>query len=262
MTHTDEELALIYQSRDTSQIIRARFKGLPWADIAKTSEVTLGGIGGIGSWLALYLARAGCYTTGYDFDTIETHNFGGQLYPLGTEGQLKTDQAGWVIDTFCGEGFKLFEPMGEFVEDSYISEVAIAAFDSIPARQLMYKAWLKYIKTLNKEDRKKALFVDGRMGSEFFQLRFVKGDAKKSTLKLYEKSFEGFEHLKDGGNAEPCTQRATSHVGSGIAVEIMGVLANHWSNQNKEQLIERPIPFYIERNYVLGTFEIKYTEYE
>ena len=65
-----------------------RFKEAPWflsvpeeeKAVIHYSTINIGGAGGIGSWTALFLSRAGFYTYVQDFDTIETHNIGGQFF--------------------------------------------------------------------------------------------------------------------------------------------------------------------------------------
>ena len=57
----------------------ARFKDEPW--FPENDEYCMvGGAGGIGSWLTFFLVRAGFSPIVYDFDTIEEHNLGGQLF--------------------------------------------------------------------------------------------------------------------------------------------------------------------------------------
>ena len=70
--------------------IGTRFSGLDWAerinhlkkyypDAAILQPVVIGA-GGIGSWLSILLSRIGVQPMIIDYDTIENHNLGGQLF--------------------------------------------------------------------------------------------------------------------------------------------------------------------------------------
>ena len=61
-----------------------RFKDAPWFP-ERDEVVMIGGAGGIGSWLTFLLVRAGFKPTVYDFDVIEEHNIGGQLFRMGAK---------------------------------------------------------------------------------------------------------------------------------------------------------------------------------
>ena len=65
----------------------SRFKGLPWYE--HLQQVNILGAGGIGSWVALSLARQGHKVLVQDYDRVEPHNLGGQLYSSKSIGKLK-----------------------------------------------------------------------------------------------------------------------------------------------------------------------------
>ena len=69
--------------------VLARFSDAPWA--SEIRSITIGGAGGLGSWLAMFLARVGHRIDIYDFDHVGTENIGGgQFYSERQAGQAKT----------------------------------------------------------------------------------------------------------------------------------------------------------------------------
>ena len=59
----------------------ARFSGATWYERIQTKKVALAGLGGIGSWVALMLARVKVeWIYLWDPDTVETVNMAGQLF--------------------------------------------------------------------------------------------------------------------------------------------------------------------------------------
>ena len=54
------------------------FQDAPWFD--SSFRVTIGGLGNIGSWTSLLLARMGYELYLYDYDTVEYRNIGSQFY--------------------------------------------------------------------------------------------------------------------------------------------------------------------------------------
>ena len=76
------------------------FRGLPWFEMTNDMYCTIGGAGGIGSWLALFLSRAGIRPTIYDFDYVERRNMGGQFYSQEDIGRPKVQALASNIRNF------------------------------------------------------------------------------------------------------------------------------------------------------------------
>ncbi len=66
-----------------------RFSDAPW--YRPGIECTVGGAGGIGSWLAFFLGRQECVIALFDMDSIDETNLGGQLYSLEDIGNNKAE---------------------------------------------------------------------------------------------------------------------------------------------------------------------------
>src|SRR5690606_481075 len=78
-----------------------RFKDAPC--FPQRDELVMnGGAGGIGSWFTLFLSKSRFKPTVYDFDRIEEHNTGGQLFRHEDVGSLKVDAVQKIVLDFCG----------------------------------------------------------------------------------------------------------------------------------------------------------------
>ena len=213
-----------------------RFKDISWAKVAHTKVLMLGGLGSIGSWTALLLARAGFTINGFDFDTIEEHNLGGQLFAGIQVGVSKADAIKHVVDKFApGNRFNAhsikLEFTGKDLKDNnpIFTSYVITGFDNMKSRKQMFEAWLIARPTF--ED--KGFFIDGRMRAEGFQIYFVQnnGDIIK-----YQRTLFNDKDVPD----EICTIKATSHVGAIIGGLITAAVANYFGDQQGDP---RMVPF-------------------
>ena len=220
---------------------RDRFKGAPWMS-DKELTVLIGGAGGIGSWTALLLKRAGFEIGIYDDDTIESHNLGGQLFRKSDIGTPKVDAVEDVIKQFCGEEITTFNE--RVVEDSMTNGLVVMAFDNMKARKVMYESWKKEF-----GNNPIALLIDGRLIAEQIQVFCIRGNSADMTT--YEK-----EHLFDDEEVEDaaCTFKQTSHFAAGIAFLITTFLTNHVANV-LEKNEGRQIPFFTQYYGPLNMFE-------
>ena len=229
----------------------SRFKDAPWFP---TEEVhcIVGGSGGIGSWLTLLLARATFTPIIYDFDTIEEHNMGGQLFPKRLIGKTKVEALKEVVKDFADT--EIIANNEKYQEDSMSHHYVFSAFDNMKARKDMFAAWKEYVKEWE-EDRAVIesvsendeditvlppfvpIFIDGRLTAEQLQIFCVTPDK----IEEYEK------HLFDDSEVEdaPCTMKQTSHSAAMIASHMVAFFTNHYTN-NMVGEKDRNIPFFWE----------------
>jgi len=214
-------------------IYHSRFKDAIWHSYQK--EVTIGGAGGIGSWLALYLSRIGIDMRIFDFDTIDFTNLGGQLYPENAIGEAKVTAVSNVVRQFSGNKVRV-KDCGKLdlttPDDENILPLTFACFDSIAARKALFEKWLSMY-NMKRFDRP-AMFFDGRMTAESFQIYCVAPkDADKYRLTLFD----------DGLIPDlPCSLKATSHIGGHIGAMLTEFFTNFLTNQ-KQGRDERTVPF-------------------
>ena len=208
-----------------------RFKDAPWFP-QRDELVMIGGAGGIGSWLAFFLTRAGFKPTIYDFDVIEEHNVGGQLFRNSDVGLPKVSALFNIIKEFCGSEINTFNERID--ENSPTHYFMFSAFDNMRARKDLFEVWKKSIPNCPVTP----IFIDGRLTMEQLQIFCVTPDK----IEEYEQN-----HLFDDSEVEdaPCTMKQTSHSAAMIASHMVGSFTNHITNIYEREII-RDVPFYYE----------------
>lgn len=247
---SDEEIAnrIIQESLNSERQVdqfRQRFSGASWYELVQQQEVILAGLGGIGSFVSLFLSRLNPkLITMYDPDIFETHNMSGQLVQNYNVGRSKIAVA---VD-ICVQYSNYHGVVGinEFYgSDSAVSNVMICGFDNMVARNVFFKNW----KTANlgKAD---SLFIDGRLSLENFQIFSITGD-NLVAIEDYEKNhlFSDSEVLE-----QQCSLKQTSHMAGMIGSLITGNFVNYCNNLNPDNF-ERPLPFLIEYNGIINKFD-------
>jgi len=217
-----------------------RFKEAPWflsmpeeeKVLIPYSTINIGGAGGIGSWTALFLSRAGFYTYVQDFDTIETHNIGGQFFRPDDTGFFKVDILQKLIYEFTGSHTCSVstEAVGNFTP-GYL--FMVSAFDNMKARKMFFEAWKKSLINYG-IGSKDGLFIDGRLSMEGYEIYCVTPDK----IKEYEETLFLDEEVED----LPCTMKQTTHVAAMIGSQITALFTNHVTNIRAGKAI-RSVPF-------------------
>lgn len=221
-----------------------RFKDAPWFPKEET-HVVVGGSGGIGSWLTLMLARANYIPMIYDFDTIEEHNIGGQLFSKKHIGKSKVEALSEVVKDFADTD--VFKYNEKYTKDSMSHHYVFSAFDNMKARKDMFESWKAYVKewldfiniseatSETIESRPHVpIFIDGRLTMEQVQIFCVTPDK----IDDYEKELFDDSEVED----VPCTLKQTSHSAAMIASHMVGFFTNHFTNNQLEE-VDRNVPF-------------------
>ena len=185
------------------------FNSAPWFD--SSYRVVIGGLGNIGSWTSLLMARMGYELYLYDFDTVEHRNVGSQFYGPGDVGKTKEQAMKEHIRVVAGNA--KVNLMGKYEENSLADNIMIACFDKMLPRKQMFDKWLNFqLKKTVRDPKEVNIFIDGRSLAEVGTVFAVKSvpDAKE-----YEKTL--FSDDEDIGPAQVCSFKSTSHNGSMIA---------------------------------------------
>jgi hypothetical protein len=126
----------------------------------KLDDITVIGLGGIGSSVLMLLATMGFkYIRGYDGDNMEEHNFGTTLYPESWYNKdmdnKKASMATRVVKNYGGIDVDHDLHPYMYENDMALSDKVIVCTDSMDSRQLVYENWL------NLDTRQ--VFIDMRM---------------------------------------------------------------------------------------------------
>lgn len=211
-----------------------RFNSVDW--FGDFREMTIGGVGTIGSWLSLLLARTGEHEIiMYDDDRVEGINLSGQLFSKDDIGRSKTESARENIFRFTEISDQKVHSMNQrLTSESYVSAISFSCFDNMKARKEMFNKW----KTLENRE----LFIDGRMTIETYEVYVVKrGDEKRYEQTLFDDS-QVAEQI--------CSLKNTSHTGALIAARMVTSFTNHIANQIMGVDI-REVPFHFREDMQL-----------
>lgn len=237
-----------------NQVQASRFKDAPWYPKEQTIHVIVGGAGGIGSWLSLMLARAGFQPIVFDFDNIEEHNIGGQLFTK--EDAEKNVPKVEALKGLC-KHFADVDIMANntrYTKDSMSHHYVFSAFDNMQARKDMFANWKEYVKdwqdvnlVAGAEDKDKniPIFVDGRLLMEQLTIFCVTPE----TMEDYEQYlFDDSEVME-----APCTLKQTSHSAAMIASHMVGFFTNHYANNvigEDDRIVPFKWEYFIPINYL------------
>lgn len=228
-----------------------RFKDAPWYPGSSSRSriaTVIGGAGGIGSWLALLLARAAFVPYVYDNDTIEQHNLSGQLFRVNTNGSKKVSALKDIVRDFAGEDMYGFDE--RMTENTGTHRYFFSAFDNMVARQQCFKNWKQIYGAIDPN----SIFIDGRLTAEQMTIFCVRGG------RGFELDRETYEvtHLFNDDEAEEtiCTMKQTSHAAAMIASHMVGFFTNFYTNVIESDET-RTVPFHFEYFIPLNLLTIK-----
>lgn len=215
----------------------SRFSGAIWYDKVKQTAVTLAGVGGIGSWCALLLAKLNVFELDmYDFDRVEATNIAGQFYGINQIGNSKVSAVANSIRNYANYNNYVCRPE-RFVATSPANNIMICGFDNMTARKTFFKSWLARVNAST--DKSKLLFIDGRLNAEEFQIFAIQGDDTNAIEKYIN------EYLFDDSEVEEavCSYKQTSFMANMIASYMINIFVNFIANQC-DPIIPRDVPFF------------------
>lgn len=255
----------------TSERYNARYKDAPWY---KQYLITVGGLGGIGSWLAPVLARGGHSLYLFDGDTIEPSNIGGQFFYKEQVGRKKNASVLYHIERMTDNVevnlFDMYTP-----STNLATRIMFSCFDNMTARKLFFEKWLGYYRETEKSRARHidiygphsdtmpyqwegpACFIDGRLEAETGILYCVRNEQEAERWLS-----EWFPDEKLANH--PCTFAATTNnamLMAGLMVSTLNnVITNYVENMdmrvrpykttwdlptmtfNSEETVPNPVP--------------------
>jgi len=225
-----------------------RFKDLIWFKSALKRPVTVVGVGGIGSFTAFFLARAGFATTLIDHDIIDNTNMSGQLFSSNQVLMPKVDAIKETIQNFGGTKvaitLKQKFTRNSINQEDFIHPITIVGTDNMISRKEVFNTWKRKYLFLS-DYKKDIMFVDGRLNAESFQIFCIRNE---EDAERYEKYLYDDSEIPEVS----CTAKQTSHYAGGIAFNITRFVTNKILI---EQGLPADVPFEYNYNEVLQQVE-------
>lgn len=223
----------------------SRFSSAIWYNKIQEAEVTLAGVGGIGSYVGFLLSRLNiARLIVYDPDRVDASNMSGQFYNSSHIGKYKVNALAELMQNFS-HFWRYYMQALSFTRNTGIpGKIMICGFDNMSARKEFFESWENYISHyIPTTQKKECLFIDGRLAAEEFQVLCIKGDDTYN-INRYKQEF-----LFDDEEADPtiCSYKQTSFMANMIASVMTNLFVNFIANQC-DPLIDRDLPFFTKYN--------------
>lgn len=219
----------------------SRFSGAIWFDKIQKQNVLIAGVGGIGSNTAYLISRMHPNKLQlYDNDKVDNVNMSGQFFTCADLERFKVDAIANHLQKFS-HFFDTYSFRERVTEKTYLPPIVICGFDNMEARKITFYNWLTTLEGLTEAQKKKYLFIDGRLAAEKLQVFCMTGDDTYNQ-DLYKRDWlfseEEAEHAV-------CSYKQTSYCAMLIASIICNLFVNFCANMC-EPLINRDLPFFTE----------------
>ena len=211
-----------------SRLEFSRFSAAPF--VTDPLDITLGGLGGVGAYVAFFLSRLRHNLYCYEMDTVEDINLDCQFFKYEDLGKNKADAVADMIYKYCN---KHINPLGKYEKGCEVTPYCFAMFDNMEARKLMFEEWCKL-------PEKKKVFIDTRLQAEEFQIFCVH---KEEHTQMYLDSLRRDDEIPD----LPCSYKQTGHYAAMVSTQAVALLCNYLANQ--KHLVDigeeiREVPFF------------------
>jgi len=214
---------------NNKRVHSSRFGAAPFVT-KEPLNIVLGGLGGVGAYVAFFLSRLQHNLYCYEFDVVEDVNLDSQLFPYGSIGRKKADVVAEFCKTYSNNNLHLF---GKFEEGSFIADYCFAMFDNMHCRKMMFENWC--------ESTSKELFIDTRLQAEEFQVFCVKNTPED--IERYRASLKNDDEIEE----LPCTYKQTGHYAAMVATQAVALFTNYLANKHYMELFGeelRELPFF------------------
>lgn len=220
----------------------SRFSGAIWYEEIQKQTVTLAGVGGVGSYVGFLLGRLKPQRLIiYDPDRVEITNMSGQLYSHADVNDYKVVALANMIRRYAGYN-NIVALDNRFDANSEATDIMICGFDNMEARRVYHEKWKQRVLSYptGSNDRKKCLFIDGRLAAEEFQVLSIQGDDDRA-MKEYEDKW-----LFNDVEAEEtiCSYKQTTFMANMIASVMVNIFVNFVANLCNP-IIDRDVPFFM-----------------
>lgn len=211
-----------------------RFQSAEWFSELKSSNITIGGAGSLGSWLALMLARTNPdKIIVFDMDTVEDANLGGQFFGWENVGRDKISALSDNIYQFSRYSIQAYK---RYQRSDRTSHICFSCFDNMEARKDMFYTWLNLKPAISDKMNNSKLFIDCRLGFEYFQIFVVR--PLKNDVEAYLDTLFNDDEVAPA----PCSLKVNTFIPMMAASQMVAFYVNFLVNVKHNKRI-REVPF-------------------
>lgn len=218
-----------------------RFSGAEWFNEIQKARIIIAGIGGIGSNAAFQIARmAPSNITLYDDDKVERTNMAGQLYSVLDVGSYKADAIARMISMYTAAK-QVRAVTTKFSMSTEPGDIMICGFDNMSARKIFFSSWRAHLNHKTEKERKKCLYIDGRLSMDTLQILCITGDDEYN-ISRYKEEFLFTDFMAD---ATVCSMKQTTYLACMIGSLMTNLFTNFIANLLNPE-IPYDLPFFTE----------------
>lgn len=231
----------------------SRFSGTEWYNEIQRKRIIIAGMGGIGSNLAFQIARMHPDAiTLYDDDEVERANMSGQLFAHTDVGEFKVNAVANKIYNFTTTEHVMAVPE-KFTPDCEASDIMMCGFDNMEARGIFYRQWLVHVDSKPEEEKKKCLFLDGRLSIDTLQIFCITGD-DTANMARYSNNYLFSD---DEADETVCSMKQTTYLACMIGSLMTNLFTNFVANL-LDPVIPYDLPFFTEYDAQNMIFKTEY----
>ena len=218
-----------------------RFSGAEWFNEIQKARVIVAGIGGIGSNFCFQLARMiPASIVLYDSDIVNAVNMAGQLFCTEDIGKCKVDAMASMISKYTTMR-NVMAVSSMFDKTTEPGDVMVCGFDNMRARAIFFNSWIEHLKEKTEEEKRKCLYMDGRLSMTDLQILCIRGDDTYN-INRYQKEFL-FSDLQ--ADATVCSMKQTTYLACMIGSLMVNLFTNFIAN-SLNPVIPYDMPFFTE----------------
>ena len=176
----------------------------------------------------------------YDDDNVEMVNMAGQLFSTNDIGVAKVDAIANMIYNYTSIR-QVLAIQDKFTSDKEPGDIMICGFDNMRARATFFSSWVGHIKDKTEEERKKCLYLDGRLSMDTLQILCITGDDDYN-IERYKKEFLFADSMAD---ATVCSMKQTTYLACMIGSLMTNLFTNFIAN-TLNPVIPYDLPFFTE----------------
>ena len=178
----------------------------------------------------------------YDDDEVESVNMACQLYRYNDVYKNKVNAVSELITSYTSMQ-NVYAVPEKFTSECDAGDIMICGFDNMDARKTFFNSWETHVMCIPEEERRKCLFIDGRLSMDELQVLCMSGEDSYNIMRYRN------EFLFSSREAEHtvCSMKQTTYLASMIGSFIVNLFTN-WVANLLNPIIPYDVPFFTNYN--------------